>query len=154
MEGHARNRPYVVLDTNVFVAAGFNPRSRAARIVEAIEAGRIRLAWNRPTWRETKHVISKIPPLDWERFAALFRDEEAVEAITVPEAFQIIPDAEDRKFAALSDVTGAPLISNDRHLLDHRGELRIAVLTPGEFWDALQESSVSEDLSASRHRLE
>jgi hypothetical protein len=33
----------VVLDTNVFVAAGFNPRSASARIVEAVKRGQVRM---------------------------------------------------------------------------------------------------------------
>ena len=31
----------VVLDTNVFVAAGFNPGSHSARLIEAVRAGRV-----------------------------------------------------------------------------------------------------------------
>jgi len=33
----------VVLDTNVFVAAGFNPGSHSARLVEAVHDGRLRM---------------------------------------------------------------------------------------------------------------
>jgi predicted nucleic acid-binding protein len=32
----------VILDTNVFVAAGFNPGSASARIVEQVRAGHLR----------------------------------------------------------------------------------------------------------------
>ena len=39
----------VVIDTNVFVAAGFNPRSAAARILAAVREGRFQLIWNEPT---------------------------------------------------------------------------------------------------------
>ncbi len=46
----------VVIDTNVFVAAGFNPRSASARILTGIREGRFRLIWNEPTRRETKEV--------------------------------------------------------------------------------------------------
>ena len=36
----------VALDTNLFVAAGCNPRSRAARILAAVGAGELALVWN------------------------------------------------------------------------------------------------------------
>jgi hypothetical protein len=39
----------VVIDTNVFVAAGFNRRSAAARIVAAVREGHFQLVWNKPT---------------------------------------------------------------------------------------------------------
>jgi predicted nucleic acid-binding protein len=35
----------------------------------------------------------------------------------------------------LAHAAGAPLISNDSHLLDQRGQKDLIVLTPGEFWD-------------------
>jgi len=39
----------VVIDTNVFVAAGFNAKSASARILAAVREGRFQLIWNRPT---------------------------------------------------------------------------------------------------------
>jgi predicted nucleic acid-binding protein len=46
----------VVIDTNVFVAAGFNSKSAAARVFEGVREGRFRLIWNEPTRRETEIV--------------------------------------------------------------------------------------------------
>ena len=65
----------IVIDTNVFVAAGFNPRSAAARILAAVREGRFQLIWNEPTRRETEMILRRIPHLDWERVADLFRPE-------------------------------------------------------------------------------
>ena len=39
----------IVIDTNVFVAAGFNSKSAAARVFEGVREGRFRLIWNEPT---------------------------------------------------------------------------------------------------------
>ena len=36
----------IVIDTNVFVAAGVNPRSAAAPILAAVREGRFQLIWN------------------------------------------------------------------------------------------------------------
>ncbi len=57
----------VVLDTNVWVAAGFNPDSSAAQIIQAIRDGDLRLVWNEATRRETRQILTQIPPLDWHR---------------------------------------------------------------------------------------
>jgi predicted nucleic acid-binding protein len=109
------SRPAVVLDTNVFVAAGFNPGSRSARILE------------------TEYVVRKIPPLSWDRWSALFQEENRYEGETHPEDFAYVPDADDRKFAALATASGATLVTNDDHLLAYRERLPCPVQTPGEF---------------------
>jgi predicted nucleic acid-binding protein len=127
------SRPAVVLDTNVFVAAGFNPGSRSARILEAVAAGELHLVWNEATRRETEYVVRKIPPLSWGRWSPLFQKENRYEGETHPEDFDYVPDADDRKFAALATASGATLVTNDDHLLAHRERLPCPVRTPGEF---------------------
>src|SRR6266536_2887956 len=51
-DGHAPGE--VVLDMNVFVAAGFNPGSHSARIVEAVRNGRLRMVWDNATQAENQ----------------------------------------------------------------------------------------------------
>src|SRR3981081_2312926 len=53
----------VVLDTNVFVAAGFNPASHSARLVEAVRDGRLRLVLDDATHPEHEEGIRPIPTL-------------------------------------------------------------------------------------------
>jgi predicted nucleic acid-binding protein len=128
--------PPVVLDTNVFVAAGFNSRSASARIVDAVKQGRLRMVWNDRTRREIERIVQRIPPLSHRTVADLFRPADQVVAATHPEQFGEIPDPDDRKFAALALAAGAVLISNDKHLLASRDQLDVQVLTPSEFWRA------------------
>ncbi len=123
----------VLLDTNVFVAAGFNRYSHAARIVEAVETGRLRMVWNEATRRETKRILRQIPRLKWDRFADLFQDEDRFDGLTSPEQFAVVPDPEDRKFAALAAATSAVLITSDDDLLGVRDEIGAEVLTSGAF---------------------
>jgi hypothetical protein len=59
-EGHRVIMRRIVIDTNVFVAAGFNPKSAAARILTAIREGRLQLIWNDPTRREAEMIHSKL----------------------------------------------------------------------------------------------
>jgi uncharacterized protein len=58
------NECRLVLDTNVFVAAGFEPKSASARLLEALRQGRCRMIWHRTTRRETERVLRRVPPLD------------------------------------------------------------------------------------------
>ena len=131
---HGSAKP-VVLDTNVFVAAGFNPDSHAARILNAVKRGQLRMVWNDDTRREILHVLRRIPPLAKHSADDLFRPEDEYKGATHPERFKVIPDPDDRKFAALADATGAILITRDDHLLDQREHLGITVLTAQEYWN-------------------
>jgi predicted nucleic acid-binding protein len=124
----------IVVDTNVFVAAGFNPRSAAARILTAVREGRFQLIWNEPTRRETEMIMRQIPHLDWERVADLFRADTEFLGPVDSESFVLVTDPQDRKFAALSVAAQTPLVTNDNHLLlSHKNSIGIEVLTPRAF---------------------
>lgn len=120
----------IVVDTNVFVAAGFNANSASARILAAIWERRFQLVWNQPTRRETEFVLRRIPTLCWDKFADLFRPEGEFTRRVDPGDFAFIEDPDDRKFAALGAAAKVPLVTNDHHLLAYRNLLGFDVLTP------------------------
>jgi predicted nucleic acid-binding protein len=124
----------VVLDTNVVVAAGFNPRSASAKIVDAVKHGDLRMVWDDATRRETERMVRRIPPLRGLDVGELFRPPDRFTGPTDRDRFADIPDAEDRKFAALAFAAGAVLVSSDEHLLGYRGDVALTVLGPGAFW--------------------
>ena len=123
----------VVLDANVFVAAGFNPCSHSARLVEAVRGRRLRMIWDDATHAEIEHVMRQIPGLSWTGIADLFRSEDRFGGSTHPEAFGFVPDPADRKFAALAEAVQAPLVTSDAGLLNASGQMSVAVLKPSEF---------------------
>ena len=123
----------IVIDTNVFVAAGFNPRSASARILTGIGEGRFRLMWNEPTWRETEMILRRNPRLNWEKVADLFQPEGKFTESVDPDAFALISDPDDRKFAALSAAARAPLVTNDGHVLAQSRTVGIEAVTPSGF---------------------
>jgi predicted nucleic acid-binding protein len=128
----------VVLDTNVFVAAGFKPQSASAKVVDAVKQRQLRMVWNDATRREIERIMQQIPPLRAHAVAELFRPADRFTVATHPERFADIPDPDDRKFAALAHAAGAILISNDAHLLQYRDRRELTVLTPGAFWQRQQ----------------
>ncbi|MGM0584396.1 MAG: PIN domain-containing protein [Pseudomonadota bacterium] len=123
--------PRAILDTNVFVAAGFNRASACARLLRAVEAGRLELVWSEATRRETRAVLERIPRLRWSDAEPLFRPEAERPAPGDLSGVGFVEDPEDRKFAALSLASGAPLVTADDHLLAHRD--RLDVHKPSEF---------------------
>jgi uncharacterized protein len=134
----------VVLDTNVFVAAGFNPRSASAKIVEAVKQGQVLMVWNDETRREVERILQQIPPLRTYGVSDLFGPVGRYTAQTHPERFAHVPDPDDRKFAALAHAACAVLISNDDHLLRFTDREGLIVLTPGAFWRRRQGADPSQ----------
>jgi uncharacterized protein len=123
----------VVLDTNVFVAAGFNPGSHSAQLVEAVRDGRLRMVWDDATREEIEQVMRQIPRLSWSTIADLFRPEDSFEGSTHPEEFGFVPDPSDRKFAALAEAAQAPLVTSDAGLLNAGRHMAVPVVKPSEF---------------------
>lgn len=126
----------VVIDTNIFVAAGFKRNGHAARIIAEVRRGGLRMPWCQATRGEIHHTLERIPPLDWEPFADCFLPSEEWPDPADLAPFAAIPDPADRVFAALAAASQAILISNDSHLLDHQAGLSIEVCTPREFLQA------------------
>jgi predicted nucleic acid-binding protein len=127
---------HIVLDTNVFVAAGFNPLSHATRLLAAVRGGVLTLIWQAETRAEVLYVLGRIPPLRRLDVAELFQADVEYTAPLDRTPYTFVPDPADRIFAALAEAAGAALVTNDAHLLDHHHALRVPVLTPRAFWEA------------------
>ncbi len=125
----------VVLDTNVFVAAAFNPGSHAARIINAVRQGQLLLIWNEATHRETRGILERIPPISWDPFAELFHKRGRFLGKVNPAWFGHVRDPDDRVFGALAYAAGATLVTQDDDLLSIRSSVRVSILTPIEFVD-------------------
>jgi uncharacterized protein len=124
----------VVYDSNVFVAAAFNPGSSSGQLIAWARADRLRLQWHTSTLEETRYQLKKIPPLSWEPFAALFSGKNQFEGELAVERYPFVPDPDDRKFAALAEATGAMLVTSDDHLLAVAAQLSVPVLAPARLW--------------------
>jgi predicted nucleic acid-binding protein len=102
-------------------------------LLDAVRDGRLRMVWDRATHEEIEHVLRRIPPLSWGAVAELFREEDRFDGATHPDKFDYVLDPADRKFAALADAAGAPLVTSDRGLLNARGQAPFTILKPSEF---------------------
>ncbi|MGK7312622.1 MAG: PIN domain-containing protein [Candidatus Longimicrobiales bacterium M2_2A_002] len=127
----------VVIDTSVFVGAGFSPDSAAGATVQAVRDGRLRMPWTEDTRNEVKAVLESIPPLDWPDVEGLFRDEDRYGGDPDTGGLQWVEDPDDRKFAALARAADAALVSNDGDFLARRDEAGIPVYSSREFADRL-----------------
>ncbi len=126
------DRVAVVLDTNIFVAAYWAPRSASARIIGACIDGTLRAIYTNESKGETLAVLRQIRiPQDYvRRLDAYWERGELVEAVAVDDV--PIEDPEDRKFleAAMGGEADF-LVSNDDHLLSVGYIGRTEILTSG-----------------------
>lgn len=91
------------------------------------------MIWSPQTRGETKHIVDRIPPLSWTAIAELFRQENCHAGPLSVTNFDFISDRDDWKFAALAEATGAILLTNDQHLLQHHDRAGLVILTPRNF---------------------
>lgn len=70
----------VVLDTNTFVAAGFNSSSASALILDAVANGTLTMVWCEATRGETEHILKRIRPLADRGLMRLFESAGRLEA--------------------------------------------------------------------------
>ena len=92
----------------------------------------MQLIVNKPTRRETEMILRRIPSLDWESFADLFRPDGEFAGPVDLDAFAFIADPNDRKFAALGAAVRRPLVTSDNDFLVHRNMIPIEVFTPDD----------------------
>lgn len=132
------DRPRVILDTNVFVAAGFRASSASGRLIEAVQQGRLVHVWHDRTRRETQRILTQVPRLAWAPASVLFTDDGRHDGPLDDAAFALIPDPHDRKYAALAAATGACVATGDDDLLGVRDRLDVAIRRPSEILRRLE----------------
>jgi putative PIN family toxin of toxin-antitoxin system len=120
----------VVLDTNVLVAAAYNPRSASRRVVEACLEGALTPVLSPALRREYELILARAargrPYL--ERVHRLLGSAEVVEPAQTP---RVVPDdPDDDKLVAAARAARAVLVSNDAHLLGLAGSEGLQVLRP------------------------
>jgi putative PIN family toxin of toxin-antitoxin system len=122
----------VVLDTNLLVAAAYNPASASRRLVEACLRGELSAIISPAVRREYEHILARA--VRGGRYAeplrAFLERAAVVEPAAVP---RVVPDdSDDDKLVALALAAGAVLVTNDAHLLAVAGHRGLRVVRPGE----------------------
>ena len=137
----AQRKPQALVDANVLYSALYKPEGVCGQIVTLALEGRCRLlstesvreevernlvenlSMNR---EETSRLVSALP-VDW-----ISRD---VYAEHMELALSLLSHQEDAPILAASLVTGARIVSGDKHFHSERVERKTRVLTPRKFLD-------------------
>jgi putative PIN family toxin of toxin-antitoxin system len=122
----------VVLDTNVLVAAAYNPASASRRIAEACLDGGLTPVVSPALRREYEFILARAargrPYL--ERVHRLVESAEVVEPAETPRV--VADDPDDDKLVAAALAAGAMLVTNDAHLLAIAGHEGLKVARPAD----------------------
>ena len=120
----------VVLDTNVLVAAAYNPASASRRVVEACLDGELAAVLSPALRREYEFILSRAvrgrPYL--EQILRLVDGAQVVEPAQTPRA--VTDDPDDDKLVSAALAAGATLVTNDAHLLAIAGHEGLKVVRP------------------------
>ena len=120
-----------VLDANVFVGAGFRPRSASGRLVAAARAGQLVALWTTDTRAEAERVVGQIPPLAAFEWGGVFRDVGRHPAPLDLAPFAHVVGRLDQTLAALALATATPLVTADGPLLEGARLGGVVALRPG-----------------------
>ena len=127
-----------MIDTNVFVAAAYNPKSASRKILCGVETGEFKLIVSPEIVREYETVLPKaIRSTD---AAVRVRLSIQLAAYVAPhEGPSVTVARSDDKFlvAAVAGQAKA-VITNDEHLLAVHPYEGIQILQPAVFWDRIQ----------------
>jgi len=130
----------IVADTNLWVAARYNPKSYSAKILNMVGEGRLALLWSKETKRELDRIMANVKaPSDYldavERLHSSGIDVGFTEKLDVIEE-----DPEDNKILACAKAGGADfIVSNDVHLLSVKAFDGMKIVTPKEFMRAVSQ---------------
>jgi putative PIN family toxin of toxin-antitoxin system len=119
--------PAVVFDCMIFLQAIANDESPAARALDLVESGEIKLCVSEQILRELRRVLdrpevrSALPGINDLRVESLFRrlEKKAVTIKEVPRVFEYPRDPNDEPYINLAIAARAKyLVSRDKDLLD------------------------------------
>ena len=120
----------VVLDTNVLVAAAYNPASASRRVVAACLGGGLTAVLSPALRREYEFILARAVrgQTYLEQIRRLLDSAEVVDPAQTP---RVVPDdPEDDKLVAAALAAGAVLVTNDAHLLAVAGHEGLEVVRP------------------------
>ena len=123
----------VVIDTNLIIAARWNPRSSSNRIINGVLKGDIDAVYTSEIKNENLHILEKVkPPKDYlDKILKFYRISKKV---TSDRRINASPDKADNRFLEAAVAGKADyIISSDRHLLDLKEFEGVEILKPSSF---------------------
>lgn len=133
-----RRPPVIVVDTNVFIAARFNPRSSSAKIIDLCIEGKCvpLISWR--LWRETEAILKRVNAEAefGEKFSRFLKKAQTVDVRY--ELPLVMEDPDDNKFLNCALFGKADyLVTSDEHLLKLDEYLGVKIRQPSHFLNSI-----------------
>ena len=141
-----------VFDTNIFLQSLLNPNSIAARCLESVRNGKVKLFVSKDTLAEVRDVVfrpnilARLPDADATQIEAFIEDISNISTLIsfVPESFKFQRDPKDEIIINLAVVSEAEyIVSRDKDLLDLMNGFTADCK---EFWQRFRPLKVVEPL--------
>jgi len=123
----------VVMDTNVFIAARWNPRSTSARLLAFCEEGKLQACYTRSMRAELDLILRNVraPQQFRQRVDKAFANGRLITG--APRVTAVKEDPDDNKYLACALAADAAIVTSDRHLLQMDGWRGVRVMPPRDF---------------------
>lgn len=124
----------IVLDTNLFVAAYFNPRSNSARILNGCLDSKYQPIFTPAIIKEANYILTQIKVRQEykDKVKKLIKKGKLIK--NTPRVKMVSADPEDDKFLSCSAEGGANyLITSDEHLLKIKEFRKAKIIKPSQF---------------------
>ncbi|HSE83521.1 MAG TPA: putative toxin-antitoxin system toxin component, PIN family [Thermodesulfobacteriota bacterium] len=120
----------IVIDTNLIIAARFNPKSASAKIIEKVEKGGLELIWSDEIYREAMQILQNVRADEKFRIRIEKILSSSRKVTRLPRINIIREDPSDNMFLAAAVRGNADyIVSNDRHLLRLKGFRNIPIVS-------------------------
>lgn len=126
--------PKVILDTNLFIAAYFNPLSHSAEILNLAQTEKIDVLWTDKIKKEINFILNNIKARDSfrEKINKILKTKNKV--TKAPKLEVVKEDIEDNKLIECAFKGRAKfIITNDYHLLRLRNYKKTKIIRPSAF---------------------
>lgn len=97
-------------------------------------------------------ALLALKPAATNTLVCLFRSEGEFPGPVDPDAFVMIEDPDDRKFAALAAATKTPLVTNDNHVPARQRSVGVETLSPHAFRGKRRAGHLMNVLCSQRYR--
>ncbi|MFH1978722.1 MAG: putative toxin-antitoxin system toxin component, PIN family [Candidatus Aenigmatarchaeota archaeon] len=137
-----RYPPKIVIDTNLIIAARYNPKSASSKVIDLCIEHRLLALYSEKTRNENLNILLKVQPSNEYLIKIRLFFSKSIYIPDPTTRVNICSDYSDNKYFETAIDAGAQyIISNDKHLLEHDGYYGVRVMRPSDFLKKFKSSS-------------
>ncbi|MFH1403570.1 MAG: putative toxin-antitoxin system toxin component, PIN family [Candidatus Altiarchaeota archaeon] len=126
-------KPIIVVDTNLFIAGRWNPRSSSNSIIDLVLEDKVNAVYTFEIKDENLFILEKVKP-GKEYLDKVIRYYQHARKVVPARRVSLCPDKSDNRFLEAAEAAGADyIVTSDHHLLDLDVFSGARIVKPSEF---------------------